>query len=206
MLTFCMPRGWDGLLLVLGFGDWFVFIFLVDSLLVSSLLTSSQYIYGPDFQAEAELVEEEEIQKSAPATLPNRPFVCTLCGCAYVHRASLYRHQKYECRGGPTMRFSCTICSSSFKRKDHLISHIKNLHVQAIYAGTATLPDGIPSPWPTKAAKPPNGGASPVKSASWVKPPEETNKPGNSPTVKATWVKPPEEDPPPMTITADVSL
>ncbi|KAG5875153.1 hypothetical protein JTB14_025586 [Gonioctena quinquepunctata] len=53
--------------------------------------------------------------------------ICKHCGKMYKHDSSMYRHMKFECQGRDR-KFNCTLCSASFKRKDHLLRHTKFIH------------------------------------------------------------------------------
>lgn len=54
-------------------------------------------------------------------------FCCNNCGALYQHKASLVRHQKFEC--GIEPQFSCALCDYRGKHKGSLKKHIINIHL-----------------------------------------------------------------------------
>ncbi|KAG8259458.1 hypothetical protein J6590_014928 [Homalodisca vitripennis] len=54
-------------------------------------------------------------------------FPCQLCGAKYSLKRNLWRHRKFEC--GQEPRFQCSFCSSRFKHKFNLNTHIANRHM-----------------------------------------------------------------------------
>lgn len=52
--------------------------------------------------------------------------VCKNCGKTYKFKKLLIRHYTYECLKNP--RFMCSYCLKKSKRRENLISHIRNMH------------------------------------------------------------------------------
>lgn len=48
------------------------------------------------------------------------------CGRKYQHQGTLSRHIRYEC--GAVFKFSCSLCSKKYKRKDMLKLHTATKH------------------------------------------------------------------------------
>lgn len=51
---------------------------------------------------------------------------CHRCGRKYKYQGTLSRHIRYEC--GAVCKFSCSICSKPFRRKDLLQLHTATIH------------------------------------------------------------------------------
>lgn len=62
------------------------------------------------------------------------PFKCLRCGRAYSVPYSLDRHLKYEC--GVEKKFSCSVCSRRFSRRDILRVHEKKLNHESPVQGS----------------------------------------------------------------------
>ncbi|XP_023245602.1 zinc finger protein 28-like [Copidosoma floridanum] len=66
----------------------------------------------------------------SPAT--ERPYKCDRCDKTYKYQKHWSRHVRFECDlnlvSGP--RFSCAFCSRIFKRKEHVLRHIKKVHLE----------------------------------------------------------------------------
>lgn len=53
--------------------------------------------------------------------------VCPVCNKSYSNKAAMRRHRLYECLAAGR-QFHCPHCPSKFKRKDHLMYHVKHVH------------------------------------------------------------------------------
>lgn len=58
-------------------------------------------------------------------------YCCSNCGLVYQHKATLKRHQIYEC--GKEPKFFCYLCDYKGKHKGSLKKHIENKHVPKAY-------------------------------------------------------------------------
>uniref|UniRef100_T1HBV5 C2H2-type domain-containing protein n=1 Tax=Rhodnius prolixus TaxID=13249 RepID=T1HBV5_RHOPR len=56
---------------------------------------------------------------------------CSNCGKTYKNRTSMLRHRRLEC--GVEPRFHCELCGKSFKRKEHLQTHVVLVHASKIH-------------------------------------------------------------------------
>lgn len=55
-------------------------------------------------------------------------FKCLECNRIYSNKSTLTRHTTYECGG--VRRFPCSYCTRSFKRRDHVTSHVRHIHLK----------------------------------------------------------------------------
>ncbi|XP_046663218.1 longitudinals lacking protein, isoforms A/B/D/L-like [Homalodisca vitripennis] len=53
-------------------------------------------------------------------------FHCSACGRKYKHKASLGKHQKYEC--GKEAQFQCPVCPYKSFQKGHMVRHAMIRH------------------------------------------------------------------------------
>lgn len=53
-------------------------------------------------------------------------FTCDRCDRTYMHKCSLYKHQKWEC--GKECNFKCSYCSYGAKQKISLKNHVLKKH------------------------------------------------------------------------------
>jgi hypothetical protein len=65
-------------------------------------------------------------------------YSCQRCGRAYLHQATLVRHQRYEC--GITASYPCRLCGRKFKRRDVLKGHMEKCMNKTTAALTTSSP------------------------------------------------------------------
>lgn len=53
-------------------------------------------------------------------------YCCPKCGKIYTWSYTMKRHLRFEC--GKEPQFQCRHCLNKFKRKCHLMSHVRNRH------------------------------------------------------------------------------
>lgn len=54
-------------------------------------------------------------------------YACTHCRNTYIRHDALLAHRRYVCNGA-VLRLSCSMCSSTFKRKGDLKVHVRDYH------------------------------------------------------------------------------
>ena len=69
----------------------------------------------------------EQVAAITDGSREGNALVCPVCNKSYSNKAAMRRHRLYECLAAGR-QFHCPHCPSRFKRKDHLMYHVKHVH------------------------------------------------------------------------------
>lgn len=75
-----------------------------------------------------QFITNVELKRHSVTHTKVKPFGCSVCNCKFAFKRTLTRHMKTHDNNSVVIK--CQHCDSTFKRKDNLDRHVKNVHLE----------------------------------------------------------------------------